>query len=118
MGLALLQAISIGVGFVALLVVVIVVVSVLVNAVKVVKEYERGVIFRLGRVQGSPKALGLFPREQEETPPPNRRPQPKPRPPARRTREQNRPSALLAPPGRSSGVPTIEAEGRGTPTPG
>ena len=50
MGLALLQAISIGVGFVALLVVVIVVVSVLVNAVKVVKEYERGVIFRIGRV--------------------------------------------------------------------
>jgi hypothetical protein len=52
MGLALLQAVSIGFGFVALVVVVVVVISVLYSAVKVVKEYERGVIFRLGRVQG------------------------------------------------------------------
>jgi regulator of protease activity HflC (stomatin/prohibitin superfamily) len=30
------------------------------SAIKVVKEYERGVIFRLGRVQGGPKGPGLF----------------------------------------------------------
>jgi regulator of protease activity HflC (stomatin/prohibitin superfamily) len=34
--------------------------SVLYSAVKVVKEYERGVIFRLGRVQGRAKGPGLF----------------------------------------------------------
>ena len=36
------------------------VVSVIFSAVKVVKEYERGVIFRLGRVEGGPKGPGLF----------------------------------------------------------
>jgi regulator of protease activity HflC (stomatin/prohibitin superfamily) len=36
------------------------VVSVILSAIKVVKEYERGVIFRLGRVQGGPKGPGLF----------------------------------------------------------
>jgi regulator of protease activity HflC (stomatin/prohibitin superfamily) len=58
--LGLLQ--SIGVGFAAILVVVvaIVVVSVIFSAIKIVKEYERGVIFRLGRVQGGPKGPGLF----------------------------------------------------------
>ena len=55
-----MQAVSIGVGFVALVVVAIVVLSILVSAVKVVKEYERGVIFRLGRVRGGPKGPGLF----------------------------------------------------------
>ncbi len=60
MGLALLQAVSIGFGFIALVVVVVIVGSVLYSAVKVVKEYERGVIFRLGRVQGGPKGPGLF----------------------------------------------------------
>jgi regulator of protease activity HflC (stomatin/prohibitin superfamily) len=60
MGLALLQAFSIGFGFIAFVVVVLVVGSVLYSAVKVVKEYERGVIFRLGRVQGGPKGPGLF----------------------------------------------------------
>jgi regulator of protease activity HflC (stomatin/prohibitin superfamily) len=60
MGLALLQAITIGVGFIVFVVVVIVVASVLISAIKVVKEYERGVIFRLGRVQGGPKGPGLF----------------------------------------------------------
>jgi regulator of protease activity HflC (stomatin/prohibitin superfamily) len=60
MDLALLQAVSIGFGFIALVVVVVVVVSVLYSAVKVIKEYERGVIFRLGRVQGGPKGPGLF----------------------------------------------------------
>ena len=42
------------------MVLVLVVVSILYSAVKVVKEYERGVIFRLGRVQGGPKGPGLF----------------------------------------------------------
>jgi regulator of protease activity HflC (stomatin/prohibitin superfamily) len=58
--LSLLQAL--GIGFVAILVVVvaIVVVSVVLSAIKIVKEYERGVIFRIGRVQGGPKGPGLF----------------------------------------------------------
>jgi regulator of protease activity HflC (stomatin/prohibitin superfamily) len=60
MGLAFLQAISIGFGFVAFVVVVVIVAYVLVSAIKVVKEYERGVIFRLGRVRGGPKGPGLF----------------------------------------------------------
>jgi regulator of protease activity HflC (stomatin/prohibitin superfamily) len=60
MGLALLQAVSIGFGFIALVVLLIVVGSFFYSAVKVVKEYERGVVFRLGRVQGGPKGPGLF----------------------------------------------------------
>jgi regulator of protease activity HflC (stomatin/prohibitin superfamily) len=60
MGLALLQAIGIGFGFVTFVVIVVVIVYIFVSAVKVVKEYERGVIFRLGRVQGGPKGPGLF----------------------------------------------------------
>jgi regulator of protease activity HflC (stomatin/prohibitin superfamily) len=60
MGLALLQDIGVGVAFIALVVVAILVASVLISAIKVVKEYERGVIFRLGRVQGGPKGPGLF----------------------------------------------------------
>ena len=57
--LGLLQAV--GIGFAAIVVVVaIFVVAVLVSAIKIVKEYERGVIFRLGRVQGGPKGPGLF----------------------------------------------------------
>jgi regulator of protease activity HflC (stomatin/prohibitin superfamily) len=60
MGFALLQAVTIGVGFIAIVVVVIVLASVVISAIKVVKEYERGVIFRLGRVQGGPKGPGLF----------------------------------------------------------
>ena len=43
-----------------MVIVAISIVAVLVSAVKVVKEYERGVIFRLGRVQGGPKGPGLF----------------------------------------------------------
>ena len=57
MGLALLQAV--GIGFIAF-VVVVVFVCVLISAVKVVKEYERGVIFRLGRVQGAERAGALL----------------------------------------------------------
>jgi regulator of protease activity HflC (stomatin/prohibitin superfamily) len=60
MGFALLQAVGIGFGFFAFVVVVVVVVYVLISAVKIVKEYERGVIFRLGRVRGGPKGPGLF----------------------------------------------------------
>jgi regulator of protease activity HflC (stomatin/prohibitin superfamily) len=60
MGLALLQAVGVGFAFIALVLIVIVVASVLLSAVKIVKEYERGVIFRLGRVQGGPKGPGLF----------------------------------------------------------
>jgi len=38
----------------------VVVLALVTSAVKIVKEYERGVIFRLGRVQGGPKGPGLF----------------------------------------------------------
>jgi len=60
MSFALLQAIPAGIGFIAVAVVLIFLASVLISAIKVVKEYERGVIFRLGRVQGGPKGPGLF----------------------------------------------------------
>jgi regulator of protease activity HflC (stomatin/prohibitin superfamily) len=56
----LLQAVSIGITAIVLVAVVVVVLSVLASAVKIVKEYERGVIFRLGRVQGGAKGPGLF----------------------------------------------------------
>lgn len=58
--LGLLQ--TVGIGFAAILVVIVAIfiVAVLISAIKVVKEYERGVIFRLGRVQGGPKGPGLF----------------------------------------------------------
>jgi regulator of protease activity HflC (stomatin/prohibitin superfamily) len=60
MSLGLLQ--SVGIGFVAivLVAVVAVILFILTSAIKVVKEYERGVIFRLGRVQGRAKGPGLF----------------------------------------------------------
>ncbi len=58
--LGLLQAVGVGIGVIALVVAAIFVVSVLISAIKIVKEYERGVIFRLGRVQGGPKGPGLF----------------------------------------------------------
>lgn len=59
MSLGLLQA---GIGITVILVVGLLIVgaAVLVSAVKVVNEYERGVIFRLGRIQGGPKGPGLF----------------------------------------------------------
>ena len=58
--LGLLQ--TVGIGFAAILVVIVAVfiLAVLISSIKVVKEYERGVIFRLGRVQGGPKGPGLF----------------------------------------------------------
>jgi regulator of protease activity HflC (stomatin/prohibitin superfamily) len=58
--LGLLQAVGIGFAAVLVVIVAIFVVAVLVSAIKVVKEYERGVIFRLGRVRGGPKGPGLF----------------------------------------------------------
>ena len=58
--LSLLQAVGVGIGFIALVVIAVFAVSVVLSAIKIVKEYERGVIFRLGRVQGGPKGPGLF----------------------------------------------------------
>src|SRR5215208_1820774 len=58
--LGLLQAVGIGFSAIVLVIIAIVVVSVILSAIKIVKEYERGVIFRLGRVQGGPKGPGLF----------------------------------------------------------
>jgi regulator of protease activity HflC (stomatin/prohibitin superfamily) len=60
MAFALLQGVSIGFGFIAFLVVIVVAAYVLLSAIKIVKEYERGGIFRLGRVRGGPKGPGLF----------------------------------------------------------
>ena len=58
--LGLLQTVGIGFAAIALVIVAIFVISVIASAIKIVKEYERGVIFRLGRVQGGPKGPGLF----------------------------------------------------------
>ena len=58
--LGLLQAVEIGFAFIVLAIIVIFVGSVIMSAIKIVKEYERGVIFRLGRVQGGAKGPGLF----------------------------------------------------------
>src|ERR687897_1459915 len=53
-----------GIGIVVTVIIVLAailfVVIILANAVRIVKEYERGVIFRLGRVQGRAKGPGLF----------------------------------------------------------
>jgi regulator of protease activity HflC (stomatin/prohibitin superfamily) len=58
--LGLLQAVGVGLVAIVVVIVAIFVVSVILSAIKIVKEYERGVIFRLGRVQGGPKGPGLF----------------------------------------------------------
>jgi regulator of protease activity HflC (stomatin/prohibitin superfamily) len=58
--LGLLQAAALGFSAIALVIIAIFVAGVLISAIKVVKEYERGVIFRLGRVRGGPKGPGLF----------------------------------------------------------
>ena len=47
-------------GLVVLVVVALVVLFVLASAIRVVNEYERGVVFRLGRVQGGPRGPGLI----------------------------------------------------------
>ena len=58
--LGLLQSVGIGVLAIVVVAVVAVILFILTSAVKIVKEYERGVIFRLGRVQGRAKGPGLF----------------------------------------------------------
>src|SRR5918995_1745593 len=60
MAFALLQAVGVGFSAIVLVIVAIFVAGTLISAIKVVKEYERGVIFRLGRVRGGPKGPGLF----------------------------------------------------------
>ncbi len=49
-----------GVGIFTVVVVLFVLVAVVASAIRIVKEYERGVIFRLGRVLGGAKGPGLF----------------------------------------------------------
>ena len=46
--------------FVVLFAAVLFVIFLVASAVRIVNEYERGVIFRLGRVQGTAKGPGLF----------------------------------------------------------
>jgi regulator of protease activity HflC (stomatin/prohibitin superfamily) len=58
--LGLLQSVGIGLAAIVLVAVVAVILFILTSAIKIVKEYERGVIFRLGRVQGRAKGPGLF----------------------------------------------------------
>ena len=58
--LGLLQAAALGFSAIVLVIIAIFVAGTLISAIKVVKEYERGVIFRLGRVRGGPKGPGLF----------------------------------------------------------
>src|SRR5918997_5552492 len=58
--LGLLQAVGGGFGAIVVVIIAIFVVSTLLSAIKIVKEYERRVIFRLGPVQGGPKGPGLF----------------------------------------------------------
>ncbi len=58
--LGLLQAIGIGFSAIVLVIIAIFVVAILLSVIKVVKEYERAVIFRLGRVRGGAKGPGLF----------------------------------------------------------
>lgn len=60
MSLGLVQAVGVGIVGIVLLIAAIAFVSVVLSSIKIVKEYERGVIFRLGRVQGGPKGPGFF----------------------------------------------------------
>ena len=55
-----MQTVAVGFSAIVLVIIAIVVVTILISAIKVVKEYERAVIFRLGRVQGGAKGPGLF----------------------------------------------------------
>ena len=59
MSLALLQAAPLG-GAVVVIIILVFIASIAISAIKIVNEYERGVIFRLGRIQGGPKGPGLF----------------------------------------------------------
>ena len=60
MSLSFLQSVGIGLAAIVLVAVVATILFILTSAIKIVKEYERGVIFRLGRVQGRAKGPGLF----------------------------------------------------------
>ena len=60
MGFAFLQAAALGFSAIVVVIIAIFVAGLLISSIKVVKEYERGVIFRLGRVRGGPKGPGLF----------------------------------------------------------
>ncbi|HSK99071.1 MAG TPA: SPFH domain-containing protein, partial [Rubrobacteraceae bacterium] len=57
---ALMQALGAGISAIALVIVAIFVIALVLSAIKIVKEYERGVIFRLGRTRGGAKGPGLF----------------------------------------------------------
>jgi regulator of protease activity HflC (stomatin/prohibitin superfamily) len=59
MSLSLIQVAGIG-SIIVLFAVVLFVIFIVGSAVRIVNEYERGVIFRLGRVQGTAKGPGLF----------------------------------------------------------
>src|SRR5215210_3266351 len=59
MSVGLVQTVGIG-AVVVLFAVALFVIFLLASAVRIVNEYERGVIFRLGRVQGTAKGPGLF----------------------------------------------------------
>ncbi len=59
MSLVLLQTAPLG-GAIALVILAVFLISIAISAIKIVNEYERGVIFRLGRIQGGPKGPGLF----------------------------------------------------------
>src|SRR5215210_1408924 len=61
MEMSLIQMQAVGVGaIVVLIAAVLFVIFILASAVRIVNEYERGVIFRLGRVQGRAKGPGLI----------------------------------------------------------
>src|SRR3954463_8350593 len=57
--LGLVQAFGLG-SLIVLFVVVLLIIFLVASAVRIVNEYERGVIFRLGRIQGPAKGPGLF----------------------------------------------------------
>jgi regulator of protease activity HflC (stomatin/prohibitin superfamily) len=59
MSLSLIQVVGFG-SIIVLFAVVLFVIFLVGSAVRIVNEYERGVIFRLGRVQGTAKGPGLF----------------------------------------------------------
>src|ERR687885_1768710 len=59
--MSLIQMQAVGVGaIVVLIAAVLFIIFIVASAVRIVKEYERGVIFRLGRVQGTAKGPGLI----------------------------------------------------------
>jgi regulator of protease activity HflC (stomatin/prohibitin superfamily) len=59
--MSVIQMQAVGVGAIVILIaVVLFVIFILASAVRIVNEYERGIIFRLGRVQGVTKGPGLI----------------------------------------------------------